>query len=205
MEIKELVKKALEKEVEIKWLTKELDSIKAKIQTYAIEEMENKNIKYLEVYSENGSVSSYYKEKFEVDNVACLKELMGDNLVGKLVIEQKETVKLDSKVKEALIAIYKGDYSKGSVADIVNEFNIDDKSKKLLIKKLKGEYQKDIKLLRDLGLDGAFEEEMDAIHDVKNYELVTKFFESPESVDLRLLKRAVSIESILALGLNHLE
>ncbi|MGL5438811.1 MAG: hypothetical protein ACRDA4_00285 [Filifactoraceae bacterium] len=204
-EIKTLIEKALEKEREIREISKDLDEIKVKLQSYATEEMENKNIKYLEIFAESGSVSSYYKEKFEVDNLAVLKELMGESLTGKIEIEQKENIKVESKVKEALIALYKNSYCNGDINQVIDTFSIDDKAKKLLLKKLKGDYRKDIKLLRSFGLEGDFEEELDAIHDIKNYELVKKFFQYPEQVDRDKLMRAISVETVLALGINQFE
>ena len=75
---------------------------------------------------------------------------------------------------------------------------------KLALKKKKGDYIKDKDLLESLGVSGELEEELDAIHDQKNYELVSRYFDlnTIEEEFFKKLKLAIHVEDGLAIGLT---
>jgi len=200
----EQIDRAVRLDLEIKAKTAELDQIKSELQAEALQTMENKNTKYVEYFGTNSSAVVCYKEKFEVDNLPLLEAVLGEVLVGKIKKEESVKITLDSKIKKAVMALYRGDYSNIDVLNLLGTLGLDSKQAKAAAKKLSGDYSKDIQVLRNFGLtvnDGA-EEELDAIRAAKNYELVTKFVEI-DKIDLEKLKRAVSVEESLSVGIVY--
>lgn len=202
-----LIDQAIEIDKRMKNDKKKLDEIKSELQAEGLGEMENKNLKYVQYFSEDGSVDLSYRQKLEVDNISLLKEIFGENLESK--ITRKEDIKYDveSKFKGALIALYTGDYRKHDVVAILQRLSLDDKKVKLAVKKLKGDYIADKKLLESLGAvdsDG-LEEELDAIRENINYNTVSKYLNIDDIDDelLGKIKRAISVDETLSLGLNY--
>lgn len=199
---REMIDRAIELEQQARAIKIELDGIKAKLQAEALAEMENRNTKFVEYFGSTGSVFVSYKEKFEVDNLPALKEIFGDVLTGKVKTEETVKITLDNKIKSAVMALYKGEYGKWDLSHLLAGMGLDQKQIKAALKKLKGDYWKDIQTLRSFGIDpeSDIEEELDAIREQKNLELIMKFVD-PSSVDLEKLRRAVSIEESLSVGL----
>lgn len=201
--IEELIESAIMADQAMKQLKKKLDKCKAELQAEALELMENKNIRYVDFGSEAGSVSVTLKEKVSIDNLAALKELCGDVLDEKIDIQT--TVKYvinDNKFLGALTTIYRGDYKQHDIDAVLTELGLDEKQKKAAFKKLKGDYQKDKAVLESFGALGDLEEELDAIKDNLNFELVHRYFD-PGVIDVEKLKRAIFIEDGLAVGLSY--
>lgn len=202
MDLKSKIDRAIELDKKMKLDKKELDEIKAELQTIALEDMENKNLKWNQLFGTKGSCDVTYKEKFEIDNYPLLKELFGELLDTK--VTKKEEIKFDveSKFKKALIALYNEDYKEHSIKGILVNLGLDDKQIKVAEKKLKGEYLKDKLLLEGLGITGDLEEELDAIREAKNYELIKRYFDE-EKIDMDRFKRAIFVEESLSLGLTY--
>lgn len=200
--IEEKVSKAIEIDKQMKENKKELDTIKAELQAVALQEMENKNLKYIEYFGTDGSCAIAYKEKFEVDNLPELRSAVGEVIDGKYKKEETIKITVDNKFKEALIALYKGEYEQHDVVQILKGLYLDDKQIKIALKKLKGDYIKDKELLESLGVKTEIEEELDAIREHKNFELVEKFFKIDE-IDIERLKKSISVEESLSIGLNY--
>ncbi len=201
--IKEKVSKAIAIDKRMKKDKKELDAIKAELQAEALREMENKNLKYVEYFADKGSSCVVmYKEKFEVDNLPELTRVVGDVIVGKVTKEETVKVTVDDKFEKALIILYTGQYKQHSIEQILKDLYLDDKQIKVALKKLKGDYLKDKELLESLGVKAEIEEELDAIREQKNYELVEKFFNLDE-IDIGRLKRSISVEDTLSIGLKY--
>lgn len=202
-----LVDKAIRLDKEIKIKKKELDETKAMIQVEGLSEMENKNIKFYQVFSENGSCDMMYKQKLEVENIKALKEIFGEVIDNK--ISKKEEVKYDveSRFKSALISLYIGDYKEHDIEGLLSSLGLDDSKRKLAMKKLKGEYIADKKLLESLGVidNDGLEEELDIIRENKNYENISRYvdIDSIDNVFIDKLKRAVYVEDILSLGISY--
>jgi len=201
-EIEEKVNKAIELDRQVKESKKELDSIKAELQAEALAEMDNKNLKYIEYYGDKGSCSVTYKEKFEVDNLPELTQVVGEVIVGKVKKEETVKVTVDDKFKKALIVLYSGEFRQHDIVKILKDLYLDDKKIKVALKKLKGDYLKDKELLSSLGVKAEIEEELDAIREQKNFELVEKFFDI-EKLDIERLKKSISVEETLSIGFNY--
>lgn len=202
MTIAEKIDRAIKLDREIKDTKKELDGIKAELQTVALNEMENKNLKWKQLFGKEGRCDIAYKEKLEVDNYPLLRELFGELLDGKVTKEEDIKYKVDSRFKEALLALYKGDFKNHDIKKMLTDLGLDEKAVKTALKKLKGDYVKDKDTLNSLGITGDLEEELDAIKETKNFELVERFFNIGE-LDIDKLKKAIWVEDSLSIGLNY--
>lgn len=199
-----LVDEAIKIDRRMKEDKKRLDEIKAKLTSDAIDEMENRNLKFFQMYGYNGRINVAYKEKFEVDRFDILRDLLGELAEGK--ISKKEEVKYDveSRFKEALIALYKDDYSDEITIDVVLEqLGLDASTVKGVKKKLKGDYLKDKALLESVGVTGDLEEELDAIRLYKKYELVQRFFGDLSDEQIKEIKKAIFVEDGISVGLDY--
>jgi len=199
-----LVDEGISLEKEIKEAKKKLDEIKAALTSAAYEEMENKNLKYLQIFGSNGHFNVVYKEKFEIDNYKRLVEVLGELALSKITREEKIKYDTDARFKAALIALFRGEYS----SDITPEkalqgFNLDDKTLKMVIKKLKGDYLKDKKVLESVGVQKECEEELDAIRRYKNFEQVSRFFGDLSTDQIEQVKKAIFIEDGISVGLEY--
>ena len=198
------VEKAVALDEEIRARKKALDEIKAKLQATALHEMENKNLRYVRYDADHGTAEMSYKTKFEIDNYAMLAEAIADAVLVEDKIQRKTSVKyeVDARFREALTALVKHDYAAHDIDALLIGMGLDDeKTRKLVRKKLKGDYVKDRALLESVGVRGEMEEELDAIHDAKNLELIERFFDL-DLLDRAALKRSVYLEETLSLTLT---
>lgn len=183
---------------------KRLDEIKATLTTQATQVMDNKNLKYHQVFGESGRFNVFYKEKFEVDRYSVLRDVLGDLAEGK--ISKKTDVKydVDTKFKAALIALYKGEYSNVTPPSFVlGNLGLDPATIKAVSKKLKGDYVTDKKLLESVGAQGDLEEELDAIRQYKNWEMVDRFFGDLTLEQIAEVKSAIFVEDGISVGLDY--
>ncbi len=188
-------------EVQISKLKKEKDEITAILQAYGLEQLENKNIKYLEITGEEGSCNIGYKEKLTVDNLEKLKEICGSIVTAKAKITMEPKIEFsDKKFQAALIALYKQEYKQHNIPALLNSLGLDDKESKAVMKKLKGDYFKDKALLESYNVnDDDLEEELDMIKEQLNYELVTRYFDI-DKINMDDLKKAIFVEESLSVG-----
>ncbi|WP_107838943.1 ABC transporter permease [Metasolibacillus meyeri] len=199
-----LVDEAIELDRRTKVDKKRLDEIKAQLQTHATAEMDNKNLKYYQIYGSDGRFNVSFKEKFEVDRYSVLQSTLGDLAEGK--ISKKEDVKydVDAKFKAALIALYKDDYSNEiHLGGILMGLGLSHEQAAVARKKLKGDYLHDKKLLESLGITGEIEEELDAIRQCKNQESIDRFFGDLPPEKIAEIKRAIFVEDSIAVGLDY--
>jgi len=202
-----LIDKAIRLDKEVKVKKKELDEVKAEIQSKGLKELENKNIKYVQFYGDDGSCEILYKQKMEIENIDVLKEVFGNVIDNKIKTVQEIKYDIESKFKKALISLYVGDFKEHDLDALLTSLGLDDDKKKVALKKLKGEYAADKKVLEFLGAvaEDGLEEELDIIREHKNYELVSKYMDI-NAIDDNLKKqiqRALSIEDTLSLGLTY--
>ena len=202
-----LIDKAIRLDKEVKVKKKELDETKAIIQSEGLKELENKNMKYVQFYGDDGSCEVMYKQKMDIENIDVLKEIFGNVIDNKIKTVQEIKYDIESKFKKALISLYLGDYKEHDLDALLMSLGLDDDKKKLAIKKLKGDYVADKKILESLGAvdEDGLEEELDIIREHKNFELVSKYIDI-NSIDDNLKKqiqRALSIEDTLSLGLTY--
>lgn len=202
-----LIDKAIRLDKEVKVKKKELDEVKAELQTEGLKELENKNMKYVQFYGDEGSCEVMYKQKMEIENIDLLKEVFGNVIDTKIKTVQEIKYDIESKFKKALISLYVGDYKEHDLDALLTSLGLDDDKKKVALKKLKGDYAADKKVLETLDAvdEDGLEEELDIIREHKNFELVSKYIDI-NAIDDNLKKqiqRALSIEDTLALGLNY--
>lgn len=203
MDINKKVDIAIRLDKEIKEKTKELNAIKAELQSAALAEMENKNLKWKQIYGKEGSCDIAYKEKLEIDNYPLLKEVIGEILDTKVVKKEEIKFEIESKFKAALIALVKGNYAATeNIISILESLGLDSKNAKMAEKKLKGDYIKDKQVLESFGICGDLEEELDAIKEAKNFELISRYFDI-NKIDIEKLRRAIYLDENLSLGLNY--
>lgn len=202
--MKALVDEAIMLERRMKEDKKRLDEIKSQLTATAIAEMDNKNLKYFQVYGQTGKFNVFYKEKFEIDRYSVLEKILGDLAEGKIVKKQETNYDVESKFKKALIALFKGEYSNEiNLTAILEELGLDSKTIKAVSKKLKGDYIADKKLLESVGVNGGLEEELDAIRLYKNWELVNRFFGDLSDEQITEIKRAIFVEDSISVGLDY--
>ena len=177
-----------------------IKAAEAEIQAELLQELENKNLKFVEFETEAGTASLAYKKRTEIDDAILLRTVVGSALDAKVETVTKTEVKFkDKKLEQALIALYTGDYGQMDLDVMLFGLGLDDKQIKMLLKKFKGEYKHDSALLESVGLDASeLEEELDAIHDHKQWEMIQRYFGSSEKVDKENLRLAIYVEEILA-------
>lgn len=186
-------------------LKMEMDNAAAELQIRAERITTDRNIKFTEFYGAKGCCSVTTAQTFDILNLPRLKELLGEDLVNqKVAVELVEKQKPDAKFKEALTAVFLGEYnSEYTISQIVAEisatYGLDSASEQLLVKKLKGDYKKDKKTLMNvLGLsedEFNLDEELYYIYQIKKYELMKAFIDEeriPELVEQ--LKKCLVVE-----------
>ena len=202
-EIAALISRAVTLDSEIQQRKTALEEIKAKLQTAALAEMENKNLRYVRYDSLYGSVEMTYKTKLEIDNYARLAAALDASVLVEDKIVRRQSVKydIDARFKAALIALARGDYAAHDIDGILLSMGIEDaQMRKVVRKKLKGDYAKDKEVLASVGIGGDREEELDAIREELNRQLVERFFE-PDLVD-REVRNSVNLDESLSLTLT---
>lgn len=204
-ELKELVDKAIRLDKAIKANRKKLEGIKATLQVEALAEIDNKNVKYIELFGNCGSSQIGYKEKLEITNFSKLCGLMGEAAEDNVVREQSVKIMPNNDFKGALIALYKGELEQCDVLQLLANMGLDDKQAKAALKKLKGDYWKDRATLESFGCTGNMEEELDAIRRHKNYELVEKYMDVNDMTEEQWqeFRRTLSLEETLSIGLSY--
>jgi hypothetical protein len=199
-----LVDEGIALEREIKAAKKRLDQIKAELTTAAYADMDNKSLKYKQIFGSAGHFNATYKEKFEIDDYAALVATLGE--VARAKIARKEEIKYDTdtRFKAALIAVFKGEYSSEvSVDEVLQRLGLDANTIKAVKKKLKGDYVQDKRTLESVGVTGDCEEELYAIRMYMNYQLVERFFGRLSDEQIETLRRAIFVEDGISVGFEY--
>lgn len=202
MDVASKIDQAIALDKSIKEQKKELDKIKAELQTAALEDMENKNIKHVQFFGTLGQFEALYKEKLEIDNYRLLVRLLGDIVRDKVTRKVEVKFDIENRFKAALMTLLKGDYKPHDLDAILAGMGLDEKAIKTAKKKLKGDYKADKKILEALGVTGEREEELDAIREAKNLERVQRYFDL-EGIDLDRLKKALWLEESLSVAMSY--
>ncbi|MNW34004.1 hypothetical protein D3C74_109710 [compost metagenome] len=202
-----LVDEGIQLERKIKEDGKRLDAIKAELQAAAVEVMDNKSLKWLQIFGNDGHFNIAQKEKFDIDDYAALVDVMGEKAKAK--ITRKEAIKytVEARFKEALIALFKGDFATDSqtLDGVLQGMGMDAATIKSVKKKLKGDYIKDKRVLESVGVIDECEEELDAIRQIKNSELIDRFFADLTPEQLARVKKSVFVEEQVGVGLEYEE
>lgn len=202
MDVASKIDRAIALDRSIKEQKKELDKLKAELQTVALEDMENKNIKHVQFFGTAGQFEALYKEKLEIDNYRLLVRLLGDIVRDKVTRKVEVKFDIDNRFKAALTTLLRGDYKPHDLDAILAGMGLDEKAIKTAKKKLKGDYKADKKTLEALGVTGEREEELDAIREAKNLERVQRYFDL-EGIDLDRLKKALWLEETLSVAMSY--
>lgn len=162
----------------------EINQAQSELQSRGLRILEDRNIKSTEFYgNEKNYALITVAQKLEILNSGRLENLIGKDLF-KEQISKKEDVKytLENAFKQALTALYMGDYETGMTLEVMlgKQFpNLSGQQISLTCKKLKGDYKKDkATLLAVLGnTEADIDEELYFISRIKNYELIRTFFD----------------------------
>lgn len=201
----ELVDQAIALEKQIKESTKRLDAIKAELQAVAIAVMDNKNLKWFQIFGTNGHFNVSQKEKFEIDDYAALIDILGEKAKAKIVRKEEVKYTTEARFKEALIALFKEDFSTDGLTldSVLLGLGLDPSTINSVKKKLKGDYLKDKRVLESVGITGDREEELDAIRQIKNTELIDRFFSGLTPEQLAQVRKAIFVEDSIGVGLEY--
>lgn len=201
----ELVDQGIDLEKQIKEDTKRLDAIKAELQAAAVEVMDNRNLKWLQIFGSIGHFNVAQKEKFDLDDYTALIEVMGEKAKAKIVRKEEIKYAVEARFKEALIALFKNDFATdGQTLDgVLQGLGLDAATIKSVKKKLKGDYIKDKRVLESVGITDECEEELDAIRQIKNTELIERFFSGLTAEQLERIRKSVFVEDQVGVGLEY--
>ncbi len=178
-----LVSEAVRLDREQKKCRRELDAVKAEIQTRGLRVIEDRNTRYVKYYSPDGSAAVTDTQSLDILNVDKLKGLISEGVWKQNVTEITKTdYKYKPVLERVLKAIFTGDYTfEYSLEEFLEEsmpVRPDEKQKKLLLKKLKGDYAKDRDTLisvfgyEDEGAAPDFDVELWFIYKIRNGELI---------------------------------
>lgn len=210
----QLVTAAIKFDQEQKSCKKELDAVKAEIQSRGLQIIDDRNVKLTKFYSSEGNVSVMESQQIDVLNPDKLRELLSEGVWKAKVKESAETkYKYDSKLEQMLKAIFTGDYTfEYSIEEFMDEMSIkpDEKQKKLLIKKLKGDYVKDKQTLISVfgypNEDAApdFDVELYYIYKIKNAELIRAFLPE-EGLDLMIeeIRKCLIVDTKTSITIDY--
>lgn len=204
-ELRELVDKAIKLDKAIKTNKKKLDGIKAALQAEGLREIENKNIKQVELFGREGSSQIGYSESLEITNLNKLCGLIGENVEDNITREESVKITPSKGFKAALIAVYKGECQQYDIEKVLENLLLDNKARKAAMKKLKGDYFKDKAVLESFGCEGDLEEELDVIRRQRNYEDAVKYIDidSMNAESLKEFRTTMSLEEKLSVGLSY--
>lgn len=181
----ELVAEAVRLDREQKRSKRELDAVKAEIQARGLQVIEDRNIRYIKFYAEEGSAAVADTQSLEVLNADKLKGLVSEGVWKQNVTETTKTeYKYKPMFERVLKAVFTGDYSfEYSLEEFIEEhFMPSPQQKKLLLKKLKGDYEKDKGTLisvfgyRNEEEAPDFDVELWFIYKIRNGELIKSVF-----------------------------
>ncbi|PZM61740.1 AbrB/MazE/SpoVT family DNA-binding domain-containing protein [Paenibacillus dendritiformis] len=86
---------------------------------------------------------------------------------------------------------------------VLQGLGLDAATIKSVKKKLKGDYLKDKRVLESVGITGECEEELDAIRQIKNTELIDRFFSGLTAEQLERIRKSVFVEDQVGVGLEY--
>ena len=213
-DVKRLVNKAVALDKEQREYKRKLEMVKAKLQSMGLEVIEDRNVKYIKFYAEDGSVGVGDSSKMDVLRPDKLKTILSDDLWRAKVKESTETkYNYDPRLEQMLKAVFTGDFTfEYSLEEFLDEMSIkpDSKQKKLLLKKLKGDYAKDRQtLLAVFGYEDDdtapdFEVELYYIYKIKNGELIRAFLpEECLSQTIEDIKKCLIVESKTSITIDY--
>lgn len=181
----ELVNYIVDLDRNLKEGRRDLEKGKAEIQARGLQEMENKNTKYVRYYGDRGTASVMDSVSLDVLNVDKLKNILTESVFdSKVKITTETKYKFNANLEKMLKAVFTGDYDFSyTLEEFLDNMSVpvDAKQKKLLLKKLKGNYEKDKSTMISVlgyGTESEapdFDVELYYIYRIKNAELIRAF------------------------------
>lgn len=210
----ELVGEAVRLDQKAKSCRKELDAVKAELQARGLVLIEDRNVRYVKFYAQEGSAAVTDAQSLEVLNVDRLRELLSDGVWKQNVTETTKTeYKYKPILERVLKAVFTGDYTfEYTLDEFLTEHlpvKPDAKQLKLLLKKLKGDYVKDKDVLAGVfGFDPQnmpdFDVELWYIYRIKNGELIRAVLPE-EFLDQTIaeIKKCLIVDSKTAITIDY--
>lgn len=210
----ELVGEAVRLDQRAKYCRKELDAVKAELQARGLVLIEDRNVRYIKFYAQEGSAAVTDAQSLEVLNVDRLRELLSDGVWKQNVTETTKTeYKYKPLLERVLKAVFTGDYTfEYTLEEFLTEHlpvKPDAKQLKLLLRKLKGDYVKDKDVLAGVfGFDPQsmpdFDVELWYIYRIKNGELIRAVLPE-EFLDQTMeeIKKCLIVDSKTAITIDY--
>lgn len=210
----ELVGEAVRLDQRAKSCRKELDAVKAELQARGLVLIEDRNVRYIKFYAQEGSAAVTDAQSLEVLNVDRLRELLSDGVWKQNVTETTKTeYKYKPLLERVLKAVFTGDYTfEYTLEEFLTEHlpvKPDAKQLKLLLRKLKGDYVKDKDVLAGVfGFDPQnmpdFDVELWYIYRIKNGELIRAVLPE-EFLDQTMeeIKKCLIVDSKTAITIDY--
>ena len=210
----ELVGEAVRLDQKAKSCRKELDAVKAELQARGLVLIEDRNVRYVKFYAQEGSAAVTDAQSLEVLNVDRLRELLSDGVWKQNVTETTKTeYKYKPLLERVLKAVFTGDYTfEYTLEEFLTEHlpvKPDAKQLKLLLRKLKGDYVKDKDVLAGVfGFDPQsmpdFDVELWYIYRIKNGELIRAVLPE-EFLDQTMeeIKKCLIVDSKTAITIDY--
>lgn len=210
----ELVGEAVRLDQRAKSCRKELDAVKAELQARGLVLIEDRNVRYVKFYAQEGSAAVADAQSLEVLNVDRLRELLSDGVWKQNVTETTKTeYKYKPLLERVLKAVFTGDYTfEYTLEEFLTEHlpvKPDAKQLKLLLRKLKGDYVKDKDVLAGVfGFDPQsmpdFDVELWYIYRIKNGELIRAVLPE-EFLDQTMeeIKKCLIVDSKTAITIDY--
>ena len=212
--VPELVGAAVRLDRQAKSCRKELDAVKAELQARGLVLIEDRNVRYVKFYAQEGSAAVTDAQSLEVLNVDRLRELLSDGVWKQNVTETTKTeYKYKPILERVLKAVFTGDYTfEYTLEEFLTEHlpvKPDAKQLKLLLRKLKGDYAKDKDVLAGVfGFNPQnmpdFDVELWYIYRIKNGELIRavlpeEFFDQT----MEEIKKCLIVDSKTAITIDY--
>lgn len=120
-------------------------TIEAEITKQATSDLENTKYKSIYYAAASAGIKATNAESLKIVYSSFLPQIFGG--AYKDAVTEKQDYKVSTPVARMMIGLWKGNYIKATIADVVNQMNgVTDDDRKQLIKKLKGiNYDTDVK------------------------------------------------------------
>lgn len=129
-----------------------MESLKASFERRAVHDLKDTKLKSVSYWGSNCRVIVQTSETVKPVSVTMIQEVLGK--VASDFVKQETTVKLTDPCKRLLGMVFQGNYTEGSVDDLIRAITNDPKIQATLKKKLKGRWEKDTAaLMKVAGLD----------------------------------------------------
>ena len=213
MTTRQLIGECIRLDRERKQVNASLNSYKAELQARGLAEMEDRNVRFVKYYGENGTASVADAMSLDIIAPDKLQAAVGSGIWDtKVKTEVSAKYKCDAKFERMLKAVFMGDYTfEMSLEEFLDEMPMqpDAKQKKLLLRKLKGDFEKDRETLRSVLVPEGeeppdFDVELWYIYKIKNAELI-RLFLPEEGLDgtLEAIRKSIIVDTKTSITIDY--